>query len=256
VTEGRVRAGIDIGSRAVKLVVMENGSVVRSLVEDTGSDPLAVCRRLLAGVTCDSITATGYGRHLFQERWPSAGVISEIKAVARGAVSLLPACRTVIDIGGQDSKAISLGPDGRVRKSVMNDRCAAGSGQFLEMMATALAYGRDEFVAAAARAGRAERLNSMCTVFAQSEVVSLIARGASREEIAFGVHQSIAGRTAALAGGLPLEETIVFTGGCARNPRLVALLGEALKRPVHVPPDPQTVAALGCALGGAPAPAG
>lgn len=249
-TECRVRAGIDIGSRAVKLVVMENGSVVRSLVEDTGSDPLAVCRRLLAGVTCDSITATGYGRHLFREHWPAAEVITEIKAVARGAVSLVPACRTVIDIGGQDTKAIALGPSGKVQKSVMNDRCAAGSGQFLEMMATALAYERDEFVAAATRATRAERLNSMCTVFAQSEVVSLIARGASREEIALGVHQAIASRTAALAGGVPLEETIVFTGGCARNPRLVSLLGEALKRPLHVPPEPQTVAALGCALGG------
>ena len=250
-TEPKVRAGIDIGSRAVKLVVMENGSVVRSLVEDTGSDPLAVCRRLLAGVVCDSITATGYGRHLFRERWPAAGVITEIKAVVRGAVFLVPACRTVIDIGGQDSKAIALGPDGRVRKSVMNDRCAAGSGQFLEMMATALAYERDEFVAAACRAGRAERLNSMCTVFAQSEVVSLIARGASREEIALGVHQAIVRRTAALAGGVPLEDAIVFTGGCARNQRLVSLLGEALKRPLCVPPEPQTVAALGCALYGA-----
>ena len=247
-TEPRVRAGIDIGSRAVKLVVMEDGSVQRSLVEDTGSDPLAVCRRLLAGVTCDSITATGYGRHLFREHWPDAGVITEIKAVARGAAFLVPTCRTVIDIGGQDTKAIALGPSGKAQKSVMNDRCAAGSGQFLEMMATALAYGRDEFVAAAARAGRAERLNSMCTVFAQSEVVSLIARGAPREEIALGAHQAIAERTAALAGGVPLEETIVFTGGCARNPRLVGLLGEALKRALHVPPDPQTVAALGCAL--------
>ncbi len=255
-TEPGIRAGIDVGSRAVKLVVMENGSVVRSLVEDTGSDPLAVCRRLLAGVTCDSITATGYGRHLFKEHWPAAEVITEIKAVARGAASLVPLCRTVIDIGGQDSKAIALGPDGKVQKSVMNDRCAAGSGQFLEMMATALAYERDEFVAAACRAGRAERLNSMCTVFAQSEVVSLIARGAAREEIALGVHQAIVRRTAALAGGVPLEETIVFTGGCARDPCLVALLSEALKHPLLVPPGPQSVAALGCALGGAVAPTG
>jgi activator of 2-hydroxyglutaryl-CoA dehydratase len=96
----------------------------------------------------------------------------------------------------------------------------------------------------------------MCTVFTQSEVVSLIARGAAREEIALGVHQSIASRTAALAGGVTLEETIVFTGGCARNPRLVTLLGEALKRPLHVPPEPQSVAALGCALTGAVPPAG
>ena len=143
---------------------------------------------------------------------------------------------------------ITSGDHDAVRR--IENLVGAWHSQFLEMMATALAYERDEFIAAAARATRAERLNSMCTVFAQSEVVSLIARGASREEIALGVHQAIASRTAALAGGVPLEETIVFTGGCARNPRLVSLLGEALKRPLHVPPEPQTVAALGCALGG------
>lgn len=244
------QAGVDIGSRAVKLVVVENGRVVHTAVADTGSDPLAVCRRLLAGVTGDIVTATGYGRHLFREHWPAARVITEIKAVARGAVRLVPACRSIIDIGGQDTKAISLGADGRVRKSVMNDRCAAGSGQFLEMMATALGCDRGEFIAAAARAGRAERLNSMCTVFAQSEVVSLVARGASRDEIALGIHQAIAGRTAALAGGVPIEEAVLFTGGCAGNACLVELLGRALGRPLVVPPEPQTVAALGAALEG------
>ncbi len=96
----------------------------------------------------------------------------------------------------------------------------------------------------------------MCTVFARSEVVSLIARGAAREEIALGARQAIVARTAALAGGVPLEDAIVFTGGGARNARLVALLGEALKRPLHVPPGPQSVAALGCALGEAAPPAG
>jgi predicted CoA-substrate-specific enzyme activase len=124
----------------------------------------------------------------------------------------------------------------------------AGTGQFLEMMATALAYTREEFAAAAGRAARGQRLSSMCTVFAQSEVVSLIARGASKEEMALGVHQSIANRTAALAGGVQVEEPVVFTGGCAHSPCLVSLLSAALKRPLQVPDWPQTVAALGCAL--------
>jgi (R)-2-hydroxyacyl-CoA dehydratese activating ATPase len=243
-------AGIDIGSRAIKLVLMDSGRVVLRAVEDTGSDPLAICRRLLDGVACDAITATGYGRHLFKEHWPAAEVISEIKAVAVGATSLVPGCRTIVDIGGQDTKAIALDPAGKVQKFAMNDRCAAGTGQFLEMMATALAYTREEFVTAAGQAARAQRLSSMCTVFAQSEVVSLIARGASKEEMALGVHQSIANRAAALAGGVPVEGPVVFTGGCAHNPCLVSLISEALKHPLRVPESPQTVAALGCAIHG------
>jgi predicted CoA-substrate-specific enzyme activase len=241
-------AGIDLGSRAVKLVLVEDGRVVHRAVEDTGSDPLAVCRRLLAGLGFDAITGTGYGRHLFKEHWPAAEVVSEIRAVAIGATALVPGCRTVLDIGGQDSKAIALDAAGRVQKFVMNDRCAAGTGRFLEMMATALAYTRDEFVAAAGRAGKGQKLSSMCSVFAESEVVSLIARGASKEEMALGVHQSIASRTAALAGGVPVEAPVAFTGGCAHNACLQALIAEAVKHPLRVPESPQTVAALGCAL--------
>jgi (R)-2-hydroxyacyl-CoA dehydratese activating ATPase len=244
-------AGIDIGSRAIKLVLAVDGRVVHETVEDTGSDPLAVCRRLLKGLAYDAITGTGYGRHLFKQHWPSAEVISEIKAVAIGATALVSACRTIVDIGGQDSKAISLDAAGKVQKFVMNDRCAAGTGQFLEMMATALAYTREEFVDAARRAVRAQKLSSMCSVFAQSEVVSLIARGASKEEMALGVHQSIASRTAALASGVSVEAPVVFTGGCAHNDCLVSLISAAVKQPLRVPESPQTVAALGCALHGA-----
>ncbi len=243
-------AGIDIGSRAIKLVLAEHGRVVHRAVEDTGSDPLAVCRRLLDGLAYDRITGTGYGRHLFKEHWPDAQVISEIKAVAIGATALVPGCRTIVDIGGQDSKAIALDEAGKVQKFTMNDRCAAGTGQFLELMATALAYTREEFVAAARRAPRAQRLSSMCSVFAQSEVVSLIARGASKEEMALGVHASIASRTAALAGGVPVEAPVVFTGGCAQNGCLVALISAAVGHPLQVPASPQTVAALGGALHG------
>jgi predicted CoA-substrate-specific enzyme activase len=240
--------GIDIGSRAIKIVLVDGGHIANCAVEDTGSDPLAVCRRLLEGVAHDTVTATGYGRHLFKEHWPDAEVITEIKAVAIGANRRIPGCRTLIDIGGQDTKAIALDADGRMRKFAMNDRCAAGTGQFLEMMATALAFSREEFVVAATRADRAERLSSMCSVFAQSEIVSLIARGASRDEMALGVHQAIAGRTAALAGSIPVEDPVLFTGGCAYNPCLVSLISENLKRTVQVPESPQTVAALGCAL--------
>jgi predicted CoA-substrate-specific enzyme activase len=193
-------AGIDIGSRAIKLVLCEHGRVVERSVEDTGSDPLAVCRRLLDGLAVDRITGTGHGRHLFKEHWPAAEVMTEIKAVAAGAAALVPGCLTIVDIGGQDSKAIALDAAVRVQKFVMNDRCAAGTGQFLGLMATALAYTRAEFIAAARRAPRAQRLSSMCSVFAQSEVVSLIARGAAKEEMALGVHEAIARRTERAGG--------------------------------------------------------
>lgn len=243
--------GIDIGSRAIKVVLVVDGRIAMRAASDTGSDPLAVCRRMLDGVAHDLLTATGYGRHLFREHWPRAQVITEIKAVALGACHLLPGCRTLIDIGGQDTKAMSIDPAGKVQKFVMNDRCAAGTGQFLEMMATALAFTRDEFVAAAGRAPNAQRLSSMCSVFAQSEVVSLISRGACRDQMALGVHQAVAARTAALASGVPVADPVVFTGGCALNPCLTALISEALKRNVQVPESPQTVAALGCARYGA-----
>jgi predicted CoA-substrate-specific enzyme activase len=241
-------AGIDIGSRAIKLVVLEDGRVAHQAIEDTGSDPLGVCRRLLDGLALDHVVATGYGRHLFQEHFPGCGVITEIKAVALGAASRRPGGRTILDIGGQDSKALALDPAGRPQKFVMNDRCAAGTGQFLEHMATALGFTREAFVAAALRATRAEKLSSLCTVFAQSEVVSLIARGAPRDEIALGVHHAIVGRTTALAGGITVEPPVLFTGGCAQNACLVGLLGEALRHPIEVPDSPQTLAALGCAL--------
>lgn len=244
-------AGIDIGSRTVKVVVIEDGRVVHAAVEDTGSDPLGVCRRILDGLEYGPITGTGYGRHLFKEHWKEAEVITEIKAVAVGAAALVAGCRTVVDIGGQDSKVIALDAAGKVQKFTMNDRCAAGTGQFLEMMATALSYTRDEFVAAAKSAPRGQKLSSMCSVFAQSEVVSLIARRASKPEIALGVHESIASRLAALAGAVPIEAPVVFTGGCAHNDCLARLISAAVKQPVRVPESPQTVAALGCALEGA-----
>jgi len=243
--------GIDIGSRAVKLVLVEDGRVVLRAVEDTGSDPLAVCRRLLDGVGCDVITGTGYGRHLLREHGPALEVITEIKAVASGAVALLPGCRTIVDIGGQDTKVVELDPDGRVQKFVMNDRCAAGTGQFLEMMATTLGFTRAGFEEAAAGASRARALSSLCSVFAQTEVVSLIARGAPREEIALGVHQAIAARAHALSGGVQVRDPIAFTGGCAGSRCLGSLLSAAFKRPLRIPESPQTVAALGCALHGA-----
>jgi predicted CoA-substrate-specific enzyme activase len=239
--------GLDIGSRTVKRVTVDHGDVVDHSVVATTHDPLSVCDELLAGQRADRVVATGYGRHLFAER-RQAETLTEIRAVALGARRVCPNARTLLDIGGQDTKAVALGADGSVVKFEMNDRCAAGTGRFLEVMATALSYPMAEFVRAGRTAPASRNINAMCTVFAESEVISATARGADRAELARGVHDAVLRRAAAMLRRLPLENEIVFCGGGALNACLHELLTRALDREVHVPPEPQIVAALGAAL--------
>jgi predicted CoA-substrate-specific enzyme activase len=241
-------AGIDIGSRTIELVVVdEAGQVLLSLRADTGFDPLTAARRLAEGIPFDRILATGYGRGLF-EIAHDAPTVTEIKAHAEGARRLFPEVRTVLDMGGQDSKAISLFDDGRVKKFEMNDRCAAGTGKFLEIMATALGFDIASFGGEALLAEQEVAISSMCTVFAESEVTSLIAGGKSRHDIARGLHASIIRRAAGMINRVSSDGDIVFTGGVARNPCMRTLLGQRLGRNILVPDDPQMVGALGAAL--------
>ncbi len=240
-------AGIDIGSRAVKLVVLEEGRILATRMTDSGPDPLAAARRLLAGIACDRLLATGYGRGRL-EAVCEVPTVTEIKAHAAGARHLLPEARTVLDIGGQDSKAIALGPQGRVLSFEMNDRCAAGTGKFLEIMARTLGFGLEEFAAEALRAEKELVIHSLCTVFAESEVTSLVARGEDRRSIALGLHRAIARRTAGMVQRVCREGPIAFTGGAARNGCLVRLLQDLLPQRVLVPEAPELVGALGAAL--------
>ncbi|MBP8912089.1 MAG: 3-hydroxyacyl-ACP dehydratase [Phycisphaerae bacterium] len=239
--------GLDIGSRTVKLVVCENGDIAVSRKEVNTHDPLTLCRQMLSGLDGNRIIATGYGRHLLKCYVPCEAV-SEIKAFARGANTLRKTCRTVLDIGGQDTKAISLDDGGRIVKFHMNDKCAAGTGRFLEVMATALGLSLADFIDAARSAERAETINSMCTVFAESEVISMIARGSSRSGIALGIHQSVARRAVSLLEKVSIREEVLFAGGVALNPCMRRQIEEYLGRHVIVPEDPQIVGALGCAL--------
>ena len=204
-----IHAGIDIGSRTTKLVLLEDRRILKVAVTDTTFDPIGVCRNLLKDAGYDTITATGYGRSLLSRDQP-CNTISEIKAVAVGARFLSPECRTILDVGGQDTKIVTLDTRGKLDKFLMNDRCAAGTGRFLEIMAGALSYTYTQFTEAALSANHAEKLNSMCTVFAESEVISLVAQGASRESIALGIHKSIASRTLSLMKGLNFFHTIMF----------------------------------------------
>ena len=240
-------AGIDIGSRTIKLVTLEGGEIITSLLADTSYDPLEQCKRLMAQTSFDRILVTGYGRHIFENHF-DAPTVTEIKAFARGAKAIFPDCRTILDIGGQDTKAIALDAKGSVSKFEMNDRCAAGTGMFLEVIAKTLGYDLEEFGTEALRAQGNIQINSMCTVFAQSEVTSLLAKRQKREDIARGIHMAILNRTLSLLKRVSTAPDIVFAGGVAKNPCLKYLLEEALDKKLKVPQDPQMVGAYGAAI--------
>ncbi len=240
-------AGIDIGSRTIELVVVEGGEVIESRQADLGFDPMAQAQSLLNGLPYDRIMATGYGRHLFELSFETP-TVTEIKAYAVGASALFPEVRTILDIGGQDSKAIAINEAGRVAKFEMNDRCAAGTGKFLEIMAQTLGYNIDAFGEEALKAGKEIQISSMCTVFAESEVTSLVAKGEERRDIALGLHRSVVRRATSMLKRVTQGEPILFAGGVARNPCMHRLLEDALKKEILVPENPQIVGALGAAL--------
>jgi len=215
-------------------------------IADTGTDPIGNTRRLMSGLKYDALLATGYGRHLAREAF-ICPILTEIKAFTKGAAYYFPGCDTVIDIGGQDCKVIRI-EKGRIGDFEMNDRCAAGTGKFLEVMAHTLGYPIEKFGAEAVTATNTVSINSMCTVFAESEVISLIARGENPQNIALGLHQSIVNRIISMLGKIGYGDIIVFAGGGAKNPCLANLLEKRLGRKVYIPKEPQIVGALGAAL--------
>jgi len=240
-------SGIDIGSRYIKYVVLENNKPVAFYKEDTGHDPFQVCRELIEMNKPDKLVATGYGRHLL-EIHGNVNTITEIKAVAIGSKEVFPSCRTIIDIGGQDTKVIATDKDGMVTNFEMNDRCAAGTGKFLEIMAKTLGFNVESFGDQCNGDGDDIKINSMCTVFAESEVIGLIAKGVKREQIATAIHNSIASRVIALIKRVGVNDDIVFTGGCARNTFLQRLFENCFRTKIHVHENPDMLAALGAAL--------
>ncbi|WP_281347186.1 acyl-CoA dehydratase activase [Thermosulfurimonas marina] len=204
---------------------------------------------LLSGLSFERLIATGYGRNLARELfW--AETLTEIRAHAMGVRSLFPEARTILDIGGQDSKAIALDPEGRIVKFEMNDRCAAGTGRFLEVMAEALSVELEELAELALNTDHAANISALCTVFAESEVVGLIGRGEELDRIARGIISSIVKRSLTLLNRISPVPPLVFTGGVARNRAVVKILEEELGFPVLVPEDPQITGALGAALYG------
>ncbi len=240
-------AGIDIGSRTIEIVVLENGRIIDSRQTDTGFDPISNAKGLLNGLKYDYIMATGYGRHLFELSF-EAETVTEIKAFAVGSRFLFPEIRTILDIGGQDAKVIAVNEIGRIMKFEMNDRCAAGTGRFLEVMAHTLGFRIDEFGYEALKAEKELRINSMCTVFAESEVTSLLAKGENRRNIALGLHHSVVRRALSMLRRVGINSPLLFAGGLARNPCIIKLLQMSINEDLIIPEEPQMVGAIGAAI--------
>lgn len=241
--------GIDIGSLTVKVVALDaRGRMRFSEVAPAGRSGIETALSMLGKIPSREIravVATGYGRVAFSE----ADVeVSEITCHALGATHLYPDARTVIDVGGQDSKAIRLGAGGRVQQFAMNDRCAAGTGRFLEVMARALEVQVTALAGMALEATSRVPISSTCTVFAESEVVGHLNAGERIENIAAGLLEAIGSRIVGLVRQITAAPRVVMTGGVARNEGVVAAVARGLKMEVSVPEEPQVVGALGAAL--------
>lgn len=246
--------GIDSGSTASKCVIIdESGGVVAQGLHSSGvgtAGPSAAVDKALsiAGVALEDVAgtcATGYGRKLIA--WADFEM-SELSCHARAVSSLFPEAHTVIDIGGQDAKVLRLAADGRLESFVMNDKCAAGTGRFLDVMASIFGCRNSELSALDAKSASVVTISSTCTVFAESEVISKMAAGESIPNIVAGVHESVAERTAGLARRAGVMPSVVMTGGVALNDSLRARLGRKIGQEILVSPLAQFCGAYGAAL--------
>lgn len=249
-----ITAGIDIGSITAKAVVLSDGRILGSKVAFSGYNARQagtdIFDALLGEVGMDPssierIVSTGYGRNsvTFADR-----AMTEIICHGAGAYYLDPAVRTVIDVGGQDSKVLAVNSDGTVKDFAMNDKCAAGTGRFLEVMARAMEADLDAFGTLSLQSEYPSKISSICTVFAESEVISLIAKGESREDIIAGIHESVASRISSMARRVGVREPVMMTGGVARNIGVVRALERALGVPIEVSEFAQVNGALGAAV--------
>ncbi len=246
--------GIDIGSSSSKAVLLDvQGQIKGSAVVNVGtgsSGPKKVLDSVIqqAGIQIHDITktvVTGYGRMTYQD---ADKQITEISCHAKGVVYLVKNARTIIDVGGQDAKVIRLDQTGSVENFVMNDKCAAGTGRFLEVMARVLDCQVDELSHLASKGNEGVSISSTCTVFAESEMISQLATGKPIEDIALGAHRSIAQRIVGLANRIGVSEEVVMTGGVALNESVVNAIEKEIGSPVVRVENPQVVGALGAAL--------
>jgi predicted CoA-substrate-specific enzyme activase len=246
--------GVDIGSLATKIAVLKNGELIDNRTERSTYDFKRVGHKLFNDILDTNnmkrsdvfVMSTGYGRNTIDI---ADDRVTEITAHAKGVQYFFPDVFSVVDIGGQDSKAIVISKKtGNVVDFQMNDKCAAGTGRFLEVMAHALEVPIDKFGDLALKSSKPASISSTCTVFAESEVISLFARGASKEDIASGIHKSIAKRVAGMAKRIGVGQKLVFCGGVALNPAVKKYLEEEFGFGVLIPELPQLTGAIGAAL--------
>ncbi|MDY6933010.1 MAG: acyl-CoA dehydratase activase [Spirochaetota bacterium] len=249
-----ITVGIDVGSITTKAAVIRDGEILSTKVIMTGYNAQKagenVCEGILSELEFQSssiecVVATGYGRNsvTFSER-----VVTEITCHATGAHYLNPKIRTIIDIGGQDSKAMIIDARGSVKDFVMNDKCAAGSGRFLEVIARALEVDLKDFCDLSILADNPAAISNICTVFAESEVISFLSKGAQREDIIAGIHESVAARIASMANRIGLKAPIMMTGGVAKNKGLVKAVENKIGESIEVSKYAQVTGAIGVAL--------
>jgi predicted CoA-substrate-specific enzyme activase len=248
-------AGVDVGSTQTKAVIVDEGRrVVGRALLDTGANVVRAAERAFREALLDAdlreeevefVVGTGYGR--YKVTFGNTQV-TEISCHARGAVHMFPATRTVLDMGGQDTKAIRVSATGEILDFCMNDKCAAGTGRFLGAAATALEVPLEELGPLALRGERPVRISTTCTVFAESEVLSWLGKGKKIEDILLGVHQSIAARSVGLLRRVGIEEEVTFTGGVARNVAMVEALRQRLGVKINVSEESHFMGALGAAL--------
>lgn len=249
-----ITVGIDVGSITTKAAVVEGGKLIADRVMLTGynaqdagtkvyEDIIAELRIEASAV--EKIISTGYGR---KNVAIADKAVTEITCHAVGAHYLNPAVRSIIDIGGQDSKSIVVDENGSVKDFAMNDKCAAGTGRFLEVMARALEVDINDFGGVSLKADTPAKISSLCTVFAESEVISLISKGEKRENIIAGIHESIAARVVAMAGRIGLSAPLMMTGGVAKNKGVVKALENKTGHSIEVSEKAQVTGAIGAAL--------
>ena len=250
----QIFAGLDIGSLSTEVVVLGPQGIMGYSIVSTGSNSQRAIRSSLdvalnhAGVSqshLSGMVATGYGR--FNLPFP-VRQITEITCHAKGAFFINPKIRTIIDIGGQDSKVIQIDDHGQVRDFEMNDKCSAGTGRFLEVMANALEVEIADFGTQALISTNPASISSTCTVFAESEVISRLNQGADRLDIIAGIHRTIAIKIAALTARVGINSLVALTGGVALNPGVRKMLENQLNVTIEVPDNPQMIGALGAAL--------
>jgi (R)-2-hydroxyacyl-CoA dehydratese activating ATPase len=247
--------GVDFGSTTAKTIILNGaGEIVAARIESMGAVSDEGVKASIAGALheagiaqddVDFCVTTGYGRRMLDVSQKS---YTEITCHARGAVALVPEARLVIDIGGQDSKVIAVDSNGLVETFAMNDRCAAGTGKFLEVLARAVEIKLPEMGPLAMQATQTLKISSMCATFAETEVISLLAEGHAKPDVLGAVHAAIAARTAGLVGRVGKRTPIVMTGGVAKNIAAVHHIEATLGQKLVLPPDPQIAGALGAAL--------